>query len=131
MDDDLEQGLEEAYRDGLVDAEHSGDPADEPEFSLTEHGEAAANDLLREKEAAVIQLVNLHCAEMHRRNEDIPEALAELAILVAENIGVNIYRVLGRHLEDIPWLTGDAITDEQIKAVEKHIDVNKERYNES
>jgi hypothetical protein len=128
---DVMDGLEEAYRDGLVNVEHSGDPADEPRFSLSEHGDAAANDLLRENEAAVIQLVNLHCAEMKRQNRDIPQSLAALAVLVGENVGVNIYRVLARHLDDIPWLTGDAITDEQIQAVEQHIDENKERYNES
>ena len=125
------QGLEEAYRDGLVNVEHGAGPSEEPQFSLSEHGDAAANDLLREKESALLYLVHIHCGRAMKHNQDVPQALAELAVLVAENVGVNIYRVLARNLDEIDWLSGEAITEEQIAAVEEHIDENKERYNES
>lgn len=127
-DSDLMNGLEEAYRDGLVAIDPPAEPNDDPEFALSEHGTAYAHDLLRENESAVIAFVSVVLNEARKSDEAINYALAELARDTAVDVGINIYRVIQRNERTVPWIETGAISDEQVGLVENYIDVNKERY---
>lgn len=116
-DDWVMDGLEEAYRDGLVDIERPADPDDGAAFSLSEHGEAYSRDLLRENETALLYVLALAIKDA----DNIPKALAEISIEIGKDTGVNPYRVIQENEDMVPWLKDGAITDDMVAAMEVEI----------
>jgi hypothetical protein len=115
---DLMEGLEEAYRDGLVDMEIPGDPQESTKFALSEHGRAYSRDLLRENDEAVLLLLTI---ALDNSESPSPKELAQLSVHIAEDAGVNAYRVIQRNEDKVPWLSNGAITDEMVEAMEEHV----------
>lgn len=117
-----EYGVRDAVADGYLRVAPAGDPAEDPSLQITEHGEAAGRDALRQSDAAVAHVVELYvgtCLKRDGDDADLVHALAEITKFLAEDAGINAYRIL-RHNPDLaPWLADDAITAEMAQAVDE------------
>lgn len=118
-DDWVEEGLEEAYRDGLIEVDQPAADFEDAAFSLSEHGRAYSRDLLRDNPKAVAMVVTL--AVDDAPSDEKAEALFNVSEAIGTDAGVNVYRVINEHPDLFPWLTEDAIDSEMVALMEEHI----------
>jgi hypothetical protein len=112
-EEDIMEGLEELYRDGDIDHVPGIGSDTEPAFKLNDSGRESARQLLRDNDGAVLMLVQLTLNDVDRPgdSEALAEALDGLATQVSEDAGVNVFRVLKRHGDDIEWLETDSMSE--------------------
>lgn len=113
-EDEIWGGLEDLWREGKINHVPSEDPDEEGGFTLTEHGNAAARDLLRENDDAVIMLLSVHIEEHVDKKGDpkrVAEALTEIAEWIRDDAGVNAFRVLKRNPEKAPGINVEGFSE--------------------
>jgi len=111
--EEVMSGLEELYRDGEIEHVPGIGSDTDPAFKLNESGRETARNLLRDNDPAVLMLVKLTLNDVDRPGdtEALAEALDGLATHLAEDTGVNVFRVLKRHGDEIGWLDTDSMSE--------------------
>jgi len=112
-EDEVWDAMESLHREGKVEVEPSGDPDGDPGFSLSEHGEAAAKDLLREKDDAVLMVLAEALKNVDRPGDpsNVAEALVDIAKFIRDDVGVNAFRVIQRNPEKAPGISAEDLSE--------------------
>jgi len=116
-DDEAWDAMEALYREGKVEVEPSGDPDGDPSFSLSEHGEAAAEDLLREDDEAVLLFLAEAVKNVDRPGDpsNIASELIDMAGWLRDEVGVNAFRVLKRNPEKAPGISVEDLPEKYLE----------------
>lgn len=99
------EALEELHHDGAVEVVPGvGSDMDEPSFRLTETGDEMAEEVLQENDDAVLYLIGIHLSQVGKIKDSnvLAEALVEIGVLLRDDAGVNVFRVLERNPDAFP-----------------------------
>jgi hypothetical protein len=101
-EDEAMDALEDLWREGKVEHVPGVGDVDEHNFKLTDDGTAAAQELLREDDSAVLQIVAFHLSSVDRPGDtsNVIRALIDLAEWLRDDLEVNLWRVLRRTSEE-------------------------------
>lgn len=108
---DAWEGLEEAYRDGLIDHVPGLGSDVDPAFELNEDGEREAERILRENDGAVFHVLSMALDDA----DDTTEGLVKIAGFLRDEAGVNAFRVMERHPEACPGIDIENVPEEYIE----------------
>ena len=104
-EDEVMEALGELYREGKVDMVPtigSVDP-EEQRFTLTDSGVDYGRELLSEDDDMVLYLYGLHLSRYNKREHGgLAEYIDDFATWVAEDAGVNLFRVIDRTDKEVP-----------------------------
>lgn len=123
-EDEIWDALEELWRDEKVEHVPTVGDVDEHHFSLTDEGTEYARDLLRENDEGVLMLVQLVLQGVDRPGdtEAVSEALVEFGVHLRDDVGVNVFRVLRRHSEEVQGIDVEDLPEAFIEDFDPEVD---------
>lgn len=118
LDDETFEALEELYREGKIDHVPGIGSDTEPGFTLTDAGDRAAEDLLREDDDALLFLVSLFLDDVDRPGdtEAVSRMLVKAGRLIRDEIGRNIFRVMADNPDAVPGIDADDLPETFLEA---------------
>lgn len=108
-EDEVWGSLETLYGEGKVDHVAGIGSDVKPGFTLTDEGIESAREVLRENDGALGMMLQLAVENAEPGEE--PAAIVSMAKQIRDDVGVNVFRRLRAHRDDIPAIDFEGLPE--------------------